>query len=63
MPILTDDELRTAALEPKKAKNEHGEIETHDLDELVAIRKLQSPEARSAWAGVRAARVILPGAQ
>jgi len=65
--MLTDAELRTAALEPQRAKNEHGEIESRKLDELLALNKIPTVEkaasGRSAWAGLRMGRVILPGAQ
>ena len=65
--ILTEAEIRAAALEPRKAKNEHGEIENRTMDELLLTEQFQTVEQaaspRSAWAGLRAARVILPGAQ
>lgn len=63
---ITDAELVTAALGPRKSKNEHGEIEERSVEELIAARDAiyrvaQRDSNRSAWAGLRPARVILPG--
>ncbi len=34
---LTEEELKAFALNPKRARNENGEMEMHDLDDMIAL--------------------------
>ena len=64
---ITDADIVNAALSPKSATNDQGSITERDIDELIKARDAiggTGPDAaRSAWAGLRWARVVPPGAQ
>jgi hypothetical protein len=45
---LTPQELKDFALNPKKAKNENGEMEMHDLDDMIKLSDHQDVSNGSA---------------
>lgn len=63
---ITDEDLATAALDPKRAKSDQDEFEAHSIPDVIAAgkeleRRNAGNHSESPWRRLRAARATFPG--